>query len=192
MPYIIAAIIAPIITALVAAVGVWWKDRHDRHDVDQKCQRALSQVREEIRLIQDWVKAYSLIVSHEIKLQAWYRVENDLEDAYARFSEALEKSREMQSRSTLSRHFGVLLLAYPVQGWLAKFMRTFYHVSLVVMAIWISLIVGFDVSRPKGWTGVMIGLILYLLVNFIISSGSYALARHLDRRASAPAAGPIA
>lgn len=187
MPSIVAAAIAPLITALLASVGVWWKQRRDRRDVDQERHRVLAQVHEEINVIEAWIKAYGQIASPEIKPQAWSRAESDLERAYVRLTESLDVSRGIEARPAIGQHLKVLLLI-PLQGWRAKVIRLFYYVSLAFVAIWISTITVLTISQPSGWGSLLSGFTVFLIANLLISVGSYMLAHSLDRRARIKAA----
>jgi hypothetical protein len=190
MPSIIAAILAPFITALLAAIGVWWKGRRDRRDSDQERHRVLAQVHEEIDVIEAWIKAYALVVPHETKPEAWSRAENDLESAYVRLTGSLDVSRGVETRPTFGQYFKVLLLIHSLQSRRARVIRILYYVSLGGVAIWVSSIAIVGISQPSDWGSTVIGLVVFLIGNLLISAGSYMLVLRLDRRARVPATHP--
>jgi hypothetical protein len=185
VPYVIAAIVAPIITALLGSIGVWWKDRRDRRDRDQERHRVLTQVREEVEVIEAWIRTYGLVVSDDSKALAWSRAENDLERAYVRLAGSLDAFRGQEMRTTLGQRLKVLLLIRPLQGWSTKVARVFYFISLGGVAIWVSAIAVVSIARPSDWSSMLLGFIIFLIGNFLISAGLYMLVRHLDQRACA-------
>lgn len=78
-------LIPPLLTACMAAIGVWWKDRRDRRDRDKERHRVLTQVREEIGAIEAWVTAYNLVASDAgAQEQAKMTAKSDLDMAYGR------------------------------------------------------------------------------------------------------------
>jgi hypothetical protein len=140
-------------------------------------------VREEIGVIEAWLKAYGLITPQEVKPQAWSKAESDLELAYARFTEALAASGELKPRATFAQRIEVLLLINSAEGWLAKFMRILYYISLAMAATWIGVIVGISAAQSSGWGGLVIGYAVFLAANLLISGGIYALVHYLNGRA---------
>lgn len=186
MSPIVAAIAAPIITALLAAIGVWWKGRRDRHDMDRERLRVLAEVHEEINVIEAWIKAYSLVASRETEPQKWSRAENDLEDSYLKLAVSLKASRGLEKHPlTFGPHLTVLLLLQPLQSRSAEFVRILYYVSLVGVSIWVSVIIAVSISQPRGAGSLIIGFVVFLVANLLISAGSYMLVLRLDRRARA-------
>ncbi len=182
MSTIIAAVIAPIITASLAAIGVWWKGRRDRR-------RGLTEVHEEINVIEAWIKAYGLVASRETKSQAWKRAESDLERAYERLAVLLDLSRGVEMRPTFGQHVKILMLIHSAQTRATEIMRILYYVSLVGVATWVSVITAVGISQPNDAGSLILGFVVLLIANLLISAGIYMLARHLDRRARAAAAG---
>jgi hypothetical protein len=97
-------VIAPFITAVSAVLNDWLKQRNERRDRDKERQRVLTEVREEIGVIEAWVKAYDLIAPPELRSQASSRAQNQLELAYTRLAESLELSRGVQSQKTFREY----------------------------------------------------------------------------------------
>jgi hypothetical protein len=82
-------IVPPLMTAGLAAFGFWWRQRQDRHDRDKERRRVLLQVREEIDVLDAWVKAYDLVSPSESREQVHAQARDDLDRAYLRLSESL-------------------------------------------------------------------------------------------------------
>ena len=187
---IVVPILAPLIPALFAFIGVWWKGRRDRRDLDQERHRVLTQVHEEIDVIEAWVKAYRLVVPDAAKPEVWSRAENDLERAYVRLTESLNVSRGVETRATFVEIFKVLLLIRPLQGSPAKVMRILYYVSLAFVAIWVSWMSVAAITQPSGVGYLIVGLTVFLIGNILVSLGLYMLVLRLDRKARPAATYP--
>ena len=187
---VIAPILAPLIPALFAFIGVWWKGRRDRHDLDQERHRVLTQVREEIDVIEAWVKAYRLVEPDADKPQVWSRAENDLERAYTRLTESLNVSRGVESRATFGEILRVLLLIRRLQGSPAKAMRILYYVSLAFVAIWVSWMSIAAIAQPRDAGYLILGLGVFLIGNILVSVGLYMLVLRFDEKARRAATNP--
>lgn len=97
-------VVAPVITAVLAVLSDWLKQRSQRRDRDNERHRVLTQVREEIDVIEAWVKAYDLIASPELRSQASSRVQNRLELAYTRLAESLDVSQKVEPQKTFREY----------------------------------------------------------------------------------------
>lgn len=97
-------VIAPVITVVLAGLSSWLKQRSERRDRDHERRRVLTQVREEIDIIEAWVKAYDLVAPPELRSQASSRAQNQLEAAYTRLAESLEVSREVTPQKTFREY----------------------------------------------------------------------------------------
>jgi hypothetical protein len=87
-------LVPPLLTALTAAVGVWWKGRQDRRDRDKERHRVLTQVRDEVQVIQAWITAYNTVCADpEAHEEAQMQARKDLDRAYSRLGESLAASR---------------------------------------------------------------------------------------------------
>lgn len=102
-------VIAPVITVVLAGLSGWSKQRSERRDRDHERRRVLTQVREEIDVIEAWVKAYELVAPPELRSQASSRAQNQLEVAYARLAESLEASREVAPQKTFREYLKIYL-----------------------------------------------------------------------------------
>lgn len=97
-------VIAPVITAALAGLSGWLNQRRKRRDRDQERHRVLTQVREEIDVIEAWVKVYNLVAPPDLQSQASSRAQNQLELAYTRLAESLGVSREVEPQKTFREY----------------------------------------------------------------------------------------
>ena len=94
------AVIVPVITAALAGLGGWLRQRNEHRDRDQERHRVLTQVREEVGVIEAWIKAYDLVAPPELRAQTSSRAQNELELAYTRLAESLEVTRGVEPQNT--------------------------------------------------------------------------------------------
>jgi predicted RND superfamily exporter protein len=177
-----AILVPPMITALLTAAGVWWKDRRTRRDLDHERRRLLQQTRDQIDTIEAWVKAYDLVVPPDLKVHAHTRAQNDLEGAYVRLSESLSSSRGIEHRTTFIQHLKTLLMIGMLQTRPAKAARLLYYLALCFAAVWASVGSVATIGGALTVGNVIAAIILVALGSVLLPWGIYRLVIRFDHR----------
>jgi hypothetical protein len=58
-----------LLAALLASVGFWWRARIDRRDNERRYRALLSRVRDEIQVVETFMKAYVLVAPSDEEMQ---------------------------------------------------------------------------------------------------------------------------
>lgn len=177
-----SAVVVPVITAALAGLGFWLKERSDRRDRDNERHRVLTQVRQEIDVIEAWVKVYGLVAPPEDRSRASSNAQHDLDLAYTRLAHSLMESRGVEPRKTFHEHLKAFLLIGRLHSRSAKAVRVLYYVSLACAIIMVTV---FSVILITQFTsGLLLGSIILLVLAILITLGFYQLAVHIIGRAS--------
>ena len=134
-----SAVVVPVITAALAGLGFWLKERSDRRDRDNERHRVLTQVRQEIDVIEAWVKVYGLVAPPEDRSRASSNAQHDLNLAYTRLAHSLMESRGIEPRKTFHEHLKEFLLIGRLHSRSAKAVRVLYYVSLACAIIMVTI-----------------------------------------------------
>lgn len=156
---LLAALTAPILTALLTALGVMWKERRARRDQVVERRRGLAEIREEIDAISAWVRAYDLVSPPEARSELFSRAQSHLDQAYSRLAELLSTAPEAEAHRALRE---VLLLARPFHARSAKVLRVLYYLSLAWAVIWLPAGLASTFNGGPGYGGpgyIVFGLI---------------------------------
>jgi hypothetical protein len=130
-------LVPPLLTALTAAVGVWWKGRQDRRDRDKERHRVLTQVRDEVQVIQSWITAYNTVCADpEAQEEAQMQARKDLDRAYSRLGESLAASRGVHEQMTLRQIAVTMLLLNRLHTGVGTTIRAVYYASLAWALLW--------------------------------------------------------
>jgi Interferon-induced transmembrane protein len=78
---------AQIVAAVLAAVGLWWRNRQKSRDMAATHHLMLKQISDEISVIAAWINAYRLVAPDEERGEGYSRARRDLERAYAKLAE---------------------------------------------------------------------------------------------------------
>lgn len=175
-----SAVVVPVITAALAGLGFWLKERSDRRDRDNQRHRVLTQVRQEIDVIEAWVKAYDLVAPPEGRSQASSKAQNELDLAYTRIADSLKESREVAPRKTFRERLNAFLLIGRLQSRSAKALRVLYYVSLAFIVIMIGVNTALLITQFASY--ILEGFIIILVLTILIALGFYQLAFHINRR----------
>jgi hypothetical protein len=139
----------PLLTALVAAIGVVLKDWQQKRSRHQRHSQVLAGAAERIGFIRSWYETASQVADCEELTRAKQRAHDSLEEAYGALNEALTISHQ----ESATRDIGLLrrmLLAYELPSLAARRARRVFHVYL---GVWILLVpAGFyDDPTMSGW-----------------------------------------
>ena len=172
-----SAVAVPVITAALAGLGFWLKERSDRRNRDNERHRVLTQVRQEIDVIEAWVKAYDLVAPPEDRSRASSKAKDDLDLAYKRLADSLKESRGIGPRKTFYEHLKAFLLIGRLHSRLAKAVRVLYYVSLACLIIVIAVYSVLLITQFASY--ILIGFIIILALAILITLGFYQLALHI-------------
>ena len=181
-------LLAAVIPALLAAVGFWWKQRRDRHDIAIERHRVFTEVREEIDVIEAWLKAYSLVAPPEPGRETSLRARRNLESAYERLEESLQVAREVPERVAVRGYLGIFLLKRKLASRSAEIARLCYYLSLG-WAFVVNLFAIFLIFSPHSGMS-EIAWVIFVLIFWIVFAfpgpiGFFMLTNRRDRRARA-------
>ncbi len=152
---VIAAAVGPILTALLAALGFWLRDRRQSRNRQQAYQRALEESSDQVAFIRTWLDAHQQIASPQAHEQARAQALSDLERAYVRVEQARDAVGRRSEPFSVRRGLKRLLLLDSMHTTSAKIWGVVYYLSLAWLLVF-------------GTFGLMIGL----LSPFTGSSGS--------------------
>lgn len=154
----------PLVTAIVVLLATWLKEASHRRGREQVHQRMLAQVKEELTLIDVWVKARgSFDPSGQPPLAVRERAIHDLDAAYGRLQQF---DPEVRKPITFSTVVSRLLLRHLPVTVTARVLRIIYYLTLVAAIVWGA--VGF--SLPTSWSSVNASattVITYIIVAVI-------------------------
>lgn len=167
------AVVTPAVTALVAGVlavlTAWAKERLERHDRAARRRRAIGQAKEEVELIDQWIKAYASVASAEDHDRARARAREHLERAYAVLLDPVMAARSgTEDRFdliiALKRMLVAVLLWRKLGRWTAEVMRVVYYMFLVLtLSAFTVTVAGTDPDKGGALGGVLFIAILALL-----------------------------
>jgi hypothetical protein len=107
-------------TALASAGIAWFQHGMDNRGRSSRYRRLMTQIQDEIQVIEAWLRAYSLAAPAQARINAFLAAQYDLDLAYARFANASELERRPRAKPTaeIRRHWVVaylsLLLFWPL------------------------------------------------------------------------------
>jgi hypothetical protein len=117
---IFVAVLVPIVTGVVGAVGILTRDLYDRRSEMGRRKYAMDDATRQVTFTAEWWKAKQALGSAPDDKAARAIAESWLEEATSLVSEALHPPRRPKpDRSVTSR----ILLAYPFQRWTARLLR---------------------------------------------------------------------
>src|SRR5687768_1816726 len=99
---LLTGLVAPILVAIVSLLSAWSKEATQRRSSEQVRQRTLAYVKDEIAVIEAWIKAHaSLEPSTVIPETVAARARHDLDSAYERMPELVPEPRRSITLHTL-------------------------------------------------------------------------------------------
>jgi hypothetical protein len=90
---LLTAVAPQLVAGLLAAGGAAWKIQRDRRDVRTRYLADLTEAREEVRLINEWVSAYRVVAPDQAMEKVAARAKQDLDHAYERMLDSASKHR---------------------------------------------------------------------------------------------------
>jgi hypothetical protein len=180
---VLSSLVGPILVALITLGGAWVKEATQRRSQEQTRQQLLSYVKDEIGIIDAWVKAHASVASSgELPPSVRERANQDLDRAYNRIVQLVPGR---QSPITLQKLLSRLLLRHIAVTPAVRRWRAFYYFTLFLAGFW-----GFiAVSDQGSWDtpGDIIGsVVAYFLIAVV---PAWIAARLVISSARRPASG---
>jgi hypothetical protein len=129
---ILAAVLAPVVTALVGAVGLLTRDLYNRRSEMGRRTYAMDDAKRQVTFAAEWWKAKQALGCTPDDEAARAIAESWLEEATSRVSDALQPPRRPEPDRSVTRR---ILLAYPFQRWTARLLRVAYYLLLALTAM---------------------------------------------------------
>jgi hypothetical protein len=160
---LLTALLGPLVTGFLAALGVWLKDWRQRRDDEQRRRRTLSHAREQVGFIQAWVEAHQRVAPASAHEQARTQAQLDLEQAYAAVARSLAVPMEEREPITLGKLVGSLLLLRRLRTKWAKAARVIYYFGLAWAGLWAAVGADQTVEQDFTPTGVLVAIVMILV-----------------------------
>lgn len=163
MASVVAAVIGPLVTAVLAALGYWLRETRQRRNRTRLYQENFELARQRITLIESWLVTHERLASPEQHKQASQRALSDLQQAYLlmnQSTEAMQQNQPLPARKMLAR----LLLLDSMHTTAARVLGALYYVSLAWLVAWVSVgifVAGASPALETGeslWVSTAIGL----------------------------------
>jgi len=163
-PEILAAIIGPLLTAVLAGVAVvarQWQTARNRQD---EREQRLSRWREQIGFIDTWLTAHQKVAAQDPQAQAHtQRAVSDLELLYQQMTMELRNPPPVTKRFTALDLIKVILLI-PVRGGAAKTLRVFYYTLVLAgLLFMIATLATFTASEDGLAFDIAVGMVVTIL-----------------------------
>ena len=137
---------APVLVVVVSLLGAWWKESAQRRNREQVRQRHVAYVKDEIGVIEAWVRTHASLDSSAAPPAAVQeRARRDLDVAYQRMTDLGPETRRPISLQSLVVR--LLLRHLPATPEVRR-RRTLYYVTLGLTPFW--AVIGF--TQPDSWT----------------------------------------
>jgi hypothetical protein len=135
MEQIVVAAIGPIVTALLAALGFWLRDRRLTRNSQRAYQQALDDANAQTTFIHGWLDTQKQLASPEEYEQARARALADLQQAYVRVEQTRETVNRQGERVTIRRIGRRLLLLDSMHTTTSRLLGSLYYLSLVWLMV---------------------------------------------------------
>lgn len=157
-------LLGPLITAAVAAAGVWFRDWRERRDDDAQRRRTLGVAREQVSFIREWLEAHDRVADESAEEEVRTRAQLDLEQAYVDVAQSLANPVRGREPLTLGKMVRSLLLRRPLQDWRARIVRALYYLGLAWAGLWAA--VGAEQTAREDFTpsGIFAAIVLILFL----------------------------
>jgi hypothetical protein len=178
---IVAAVLVPVVTALVGAVGILTRDLYNRRSEMGRRTYAMDDATRQVTFAAEWWKAKQALGCTPDDQAARAIAESWLEEATSRVSEALQPPRRPEPDRSVTRR---ILLAYPFQRWTARLLRVAYY---LLLAFWVFgvldgvVVMGSTTGKLGDAVSVMISAII---VYGLLAFGIRAWAVSIENRAA--------
>ena len=135
MEQIVVAAIGPIVTALLAALGFWLRERRLTRNSQRAYQQALDDANAQTTFIHGWLDTQKQLASPEEYEQARARALADLQQAYVRVEQTRETVNRQGERVTIRRIGRRLLLLDSMHTTTSRLLGSLYYLSLVWLMV---------------------------------------------------------
>ena len=188
-PEIIAAIVGPALTAMLAGAAVgaknWW---NRRNQTDQR-DRAIEQASRQVAFIDAWLSAYGKAAGPEQQARR-LRAISDLERAYEAMTTAVTAERTSSGRGTAGEVARTLLLV-PLHRTRAKVARALYYLFLGVGFLFVLATIDTIAEETESSLLKNIAIGMIVTVFWFLPAGiMWPVTRVLDREKTAPQSPP--
>jgi hypothetical protein len=138
-------LVAPVVVAVVSLLAAWWKETAQRRSAEQVRQRLVVYVKDEIGVIDAWMKAHAALdPSNTPPAAVRERARHDLDVAYDRMVQLVpENRRPITLQSLVTR----LLLRHVPASRAVLRRRQLYYFTLVLTIVWAF----FGFTPPNAW-----------------------------------------
>jgi hypothetical protein len=169
----VAAAIGPLVTALLTALGLWFRESRQRRNRQGASRQALNQAHDQVAFIEAWLRTYQQLASPEQHEQARQRALSDLQEAYAHVDQTLVAVRSHRQRLTVRRVLAkLLLLDSKPRTTAARVLGVMYYMALAWFLLAVAVGVSLGLELPATSTsdplladiGQAVGLFLITLV----------------------------
>ncbi len=164
---ILVALLVPVVTAIVGAVGILTRDLYDKRSEMGRRKYAVDDATRQVTFAAEWWKAKQALGSTPDDEAARAVAESWLEQANSLVSKASQPPRKPEPDRSVMRR---ILLAYPFQRWTAKLLRVAYYLILAFMAS-----SAFDVLAMTGSPDIKFGEAVSTTIGILIIYVSLAL-----------------
>jgi hypothetical protein len=190
---IVAAVLVPVVTALVGAVGILTRDLYNRRSEMGRRRYAMDDATRQVTFAAEWWKAKQALGCTPDDQAARAIAESWLEEATSRVSEALQPPRLSEPDRSVTRR---ILLAYPFQRWTARLLRVAYYFLLALTAtvpLSAASVAGVPGITPVDVLSIILsGLIIYGLLAFAVRAWAVSIEnRAAKKRSSTQPSVPI-
>jgi hypothetical protein len=171
---LIVAFGGPVLTAVLAALGVWFQEwREQRNDLARQ-RRTRIEAAEMVAFLDKWLALQQRVCSEQEYAEVQRRARSDLEQLYAELSLQRTQLQPSRARDALSFVKRALLLYRPARpiGWLVR--ALFYFMAIVILLFSFGSLVPAD-QGPIQWGTVLGGYILLLVPLLALRSLAVAL-----------------
>ena len=180
-PEIVAAIIGPALTAMLAASAVairaWWA----RRSLADRQERAITRATQQVVFTDAWLAAYEKAAGAKELGEHRARAVRDLDRAYAEMQEAVAAERRMSRAAALASPLRTALLL-GLRRPAAKVLRVVYYVLAPFSVLF--FLAGMGSLVDTGREDLLVGIgstMLFTLLVFFPAALVWLLARLLDR-----------
>jgi Protein of unknown function (DUF2510) len=191
----VSALLAPVVTAAVGAVGILTRDPYNRRSEMGRRKYAMDDATRQVTFAAEWWKAKQALGATPDDQAARAIAESWLQEATSRVSEALQPPRKPEPSHSVTRR---ILLAYPFQRRTARLLRVAYYIFLLSTAsvvITTSALLSADAKVGDVVAGIIGGLLLYATPAFAVRAWAVSIENRAAKRTSSaqtlvPADGP--
>jgi len=175
------ALLAPIVTALVGAVGILIRDLYNRRSAMGRRKYTMDDATRQVTFAAEWWKAKQALGTTPDDQAARAMAESWLEEATSLVSEALRPPRRPEPDFSVTRR---ILLLYSFQRWTARIVRLAYYWLLanVAFAVVVALTIMSDPDMKLGEK--VFASILELVFTGSLALGVRAWAVRIEDRAT--------